>query len=61
MTAGRHVVGRSATFEKMRQQRAKWMGVIVVLATVIVGISSFLKVRGIPVRPSVKNVESQAN
>ena len=55
------LVGRSATFEKMRQQRAKWMGVIVILATVIVGISSFLKVRGIAVQPPVKNVEWPAN
>lgn len=40
------LVGRSAAFEKMRQQRAKWMGMIVLLAAVIVGISGFVKVRG---------------
>ncbi len=55
------LVGRSATFEKMRQQRAKWLGVIVVLAIAIVGISSFLKVRGIPVQSPVKNLGSLAN
>ncbi len=39
------LVGRSAAFEKMRQNRAKWMGVIVLLSALIVGISSFVKVR----------------
>ena len=41
------LVGRSATFEKMRQNRAKWMGMIVLLAAVIVAISGFVKVRGL--------------
>ena len=41
------LVGRSAAFDKIRQQRAKWMAVIVVLAAVIVGLSGFAKVRGI--------------
>lgn len=41
------LVGRSATFEKMRQNRAKWMGLIVLLSALIVGISGFLKVRGL--------------
>lgn len=40
------LVGRSATFEKMRQNRAKWMGVAVLLSALIVGISGFVKVRG---------------
>ncbi|MBC7815790.1 MAG: hypothetical protein IAG10_02700 [Planctomycetaceae bacterium] len=47
------LVGRSATFEKMRQNRAKWMGLIVLLSALIVGISGFVKVRG----PKVKSVE----
>lgn len=47
------LVGRSATFEKMRQNRAKWMGLIVLLSALIVGISGFLKVRG----PKPKTVE----
>ena len=40
------LVGRSATFEKMRQNRAKWMGLIILLSALIVGISGFVKVRG---------------
>lgn len=40
------LVGRSATFEKMRQNRAKWMALVVLLSGVIVGISGFVKVRG---------------
>ena len=47
------LVGRSATFEKMRQNRAKWMGLIVLLSVLIVGISGFVKVRG----PKTKAVE----
>ena len=41
------LIGRSAAFEKMRQNRKKWLGVIVLLAAVIVGLSGFVKVRGI--------------
>lgn len=47
------LVGRSPTFEKMRQNRAKWMGLIVLLSALIVGISGFVKVRG----PKGKSVE----
>ena len=45
------LVGRSATFEKMRKNRAKWMGLIVLLSALIVGISGFAKVRGPKTRP----------
>ncbi len=40
------LVGRSEAFERMRQNRAKWMGVVIVLASLIVVISGFVKVRG---------------
>ena len=40
------LVGRSPAFEAMRQNRAKWLGLIVLLATLIVAISGLLKVRG---------------
>lgn len=52
------LVGRSAAFEKMRQQRAKWMGVIVLLAAAIVGISGFVKVRGTLARGEASKVET---
>lgn len=52
------LVGRSATFEKMRQNRAKWMGLIVLLSALIVGISGFLKVRG-PKQKTVEPTQSQ--
>ncbi|GAA5508905.1 hypothetical protein [Novipirellula caenicola] len=42
------LVGRSPKFEGMRNNRAKWLKVVVVLACVIVAISAFLKVRGLP-------------
>lgn len=55
------LVGRSAAFEGMRQNRLKWMGLIVALATVIVGISGFVKVRGPggKAAPAVQAQESQ--
>ena len=45
------LVGRSATFEKLRQNRAKWMGLIVLLSALIVGISGFVKVRSPKPKP----------
>ena len=42
------LVGRSPKFEGMRNNRAKWLKVVVLLACVIVAISAFLKVRGLP-------------
>ena len=45
------LVGRSAAFEKMRQNRAKWMGLIVLLSALIVGISGFVKVRAPQPKP----------
>lgn len=52
------LVGRSERFEPMRQQRQKWLRVVVALATVIVAISGYVKVRGIPDRPAA---ETSAN
>ena len=40
------LVGRSAAFESMRMGREKWLKLIVLLAAVIVVMSSFVKVRG---------------
>lgn len=42
------LVGRSQKLEGMRQKRSKWLQILVLLATVIVCISGFVKVRGIP-------------
>jgi uncharacterized membrane protein len=44
------LVGRAPAFEKMRQNRKTWLGVIIVLAAVIVAISGYLKV-GRPPKP----------
>jgi hypothetical protein len=41
------LVGRSASFEPMRQNARKWLAINMVLALVIVAISGFLKVRGV--------------
>lgn len=40
------LVGRSNTFRRMRQERGKWVAIMVLLATLIVAISGYVKVRG---------------
>ena len=52
------LIGRSTAFEKLRQNRAQWMGLIVLLAAVIVGLSGFVKVRGVVTKPLDK-IEAQ--
>lgn len=42
------LVGRSAKLEPIRRQKGKWLKVLVILAAIIVAISGFVKVRGIP-------------
>lgn len=49
------LVGSSKAFEGMRANRPKWMGIIVLLAAVVIAISGYVKVRGIP---EVKPVET---
>lgn len=39
------LVGRSRAFDGLRKNSKTWLGVIVLLATIIVGISGYLKVR----------------
>ena len=40
------LVGRSPKLQPLRDQRSKWLKVLVLLAAVIVAISGFVKVRG---------------
>jgi len=40
------LVGRSAAFEGMRKNAKKWLAINILLATIIVAISGFLRVRG---------------
>lgn len=42
------LVGRSAKLEGIRKAKEKWLTIMVLLAAVIVGMSGFLKVRGVP-------------
>ena len=42
------LVGRSARFEPLRRDRKKWLLITIVLAFVIVLISSYLRIRGVP-------------
>ena len=41
------LVGRSKKLEPIRQARCKWLKVLVIVAALIVGISGFVKVRGV--------------
>lgn len=42
------LVGRSAALEPFRRNRGTWMKILVMLALLIVAISGFVKVRGLP-------------
>lgn len=56
------LVGRSAKFESMRQNRAKWLRIVVVFAAVIVCISGYVKVRGVVAESNPPlNAESDAS
>jgi uncharacterized membrane protein len=43
------LVGRSAKLEPIRQSKAKWLTILLLLAATIIAISGFVKVRGVPV------------
>lgn len=47
------LVGRSKTFEGMRRNSNSWQSVILVLATIVVGISGFAKVALKPTTPAI--------
>ena len=42
------LVGRSQKLQPIRDRRAKWLKVLITLAAVIIVISGFVKVRGVP-------------
>ena len=42
------MVGRSAKLATFRENRGKWLRVLVLLAAIIVSISGYVKVRGVP-------------
>ena len=46
------LVGRSAGTQKFRDDAARWKTIIILLAFCIIGISSFVKIRGVPEPPS---------
>jgi uncharacterized membrane protein len=55
------LVGRSAAFAGIRENRAKWLKVVVLFAAIIVGISGFVKVRGVPRTPSELSASAPAS
>lgn len=42
------LVGRSAKLQPMRDAKQKWLSILVLVASSIVGLSGFLKIRGVP-------------
>lgn len=48
------LVGRSAKLQPMRDAKQKWLGILVLVAVLIVAISGFLKIRGVP-EPSAES------
>ncbi|MFN0050621.1 MAG: hypothetical protein ACKV0T_00430 [Planctomycetales bacterium] len=53
------LVGRSAGLESFRRNSRKWLAVNLVLALLVVGISGFLKVRGVPPVPADRGTTAQ--
>ena len=53
------LVGSSKAFEGMRANRPKWMGIIVLLAAVVIAISGYVKVRGIPEAKPAERTSAQ--
>lgn len=47
------LAGRSKTFAFLRQNAGTWLLVVILLGSIITGIASFLKVRGIPAPSAV--------
>lgn len=54
------LVGRSAAFDGMRRNVAKWLTINLLLAAIIVAISGFLKVRPLPAKPAATTAVAQA-
>lgn len=54
------LVGRSPKFAAMRENRRKWMGVILLLALVIYAMSGFLRVRKGPAAQALKAAAAES-
>ncbi len=53
------LVGRSEKLEGLRQNKKKWLTVMVLLTAVIVAISGYVKVRGVPPNTEASQTELQ--
>lgn len=54
------LVGRSAKFDRLRQNRKMWLGVIILLTAIIIALSGFLKVRRFPASEAAVNTTTAA-
>jgi len=53
------LVGRSEKLEGFRQHKKKWLTVMVLLTAVIVAISGYVKVRGVPANTEASPTDVQ--
>lgn len=54
------LVGKSASLQRIRDRRAWWHGVMLILLAGIIAISGFLKVRGVPAEVAIENAAASA-
>ena len=54
------LTGRSQALEKIRQNSKNWLGVTILLATLVVAIAGFLKVTRKPISPPPANAGAQS-
>ncbi|QDU37805.1 hypothetical protein Mal4_21220 [Maioricimonas rarisocia] len=52
------LTGRSAALEPIRKNSKRWLGILILLSALVVGIGGFLKMRGTPQRAVPEDVTS---
>ena len=52
------LVGKSPKLEPLRQNRAKWLKILVLIAAAIVAMSGYVKVRGVPSAAITETVDN---
>lgn len=58
---GSALTGRAEKFEPIRQNSKKYLGILILLSVIIIGISGFAKVALKPVTPAAESTTNSAN